>query len=120
MMTRTALLAPAALLLALSLVGCGAQSGRTLVQYEKNDTGDRMTQAFDGGLAALYSGNDLNPEVTYLVEKGDRIGFRDDRVGPDRDRGSVVAVAGDNELPIAQGTVFDREYYWKLQREEED
>ena len=105
---------PALALAALSVVGCGAQSGDTLVQYEKGVTGNRIVRSPGTGTAALYSGNDLTPEVRTAIEKGERIGFRDDRP----EGGGVMAVAGDYEQPVEQGTVFDREFYWKLQKPE--
>ncbi len=79
------------------------------------DTGDRMTQTPRSGTAALYGSSSATPEISYVIQKGDDIGFRDDRNG---DAGDVVGVAGDNEFPIQAGTVFDRTYYWKIQDED--
>lgn len=103
--------------LAAGLIGCGAQPGDTLVQYERGDTGDVLVPSPGNGRAALYSGNDLNPSVRVPVERGDEVGFRDDRT--EAGAGSVRAVAGDFEREIEQGAIFDREYYWKFQQDEE-
>ncbi|MEL7240074.1 MAG: hypothetical protein AAGK78_14550 [Planctomycetota bacterium] len=101
----------------LTFVGCGIQSGDTLVQYERGDDGDRLVKVPNDGTAALYSGNDLSPVVRTGVEKGDDIGFRDERT---TDGGNVIAVAGEFEQKIEQGTVFDRTFYWKIQDVQDD
>ncbi len=105
-------------LVALFVAGCGLQGGgNTMQKYEKDFEGDRFSNAPSDGMARLYTGSDVTPEWTTAVEKGDKIGFRDERSA---DGGNVVAVAGDNEQPIQQGTVFDRTYYWKFYGEESD
>ena len=111
-MTRRLAPVAAASALALVLIGCGAQPGDTLVQYEKSSTGDRLVRSPKTGTAALYSGNDATPEVRTAITRGEEIGFRDDRTA---DGGGVIAVAGEYEQPVDQGTIFDREFYWKIQ-----
>ena len=115
-MTRTTLarhlILPALALAALSVVGCGAQPGDTLVQYEKGDTGDIMVPVPGTGRAALYSVNDASPDLRVPVSRGDEVGFRDRRP----EGGAVEAVVNDRRIKtLDQGTVFDRDYLWKFQ-----
>lgn len=93
--------------------GCGAQSGTTLVKYQRGDVGDRFTEVPERGTVALYGSNDVSPNIRYPVDRGDRIGFRDER---SQEGGNVIAVAADNELPVQSGAVIDRTFYWKFNR----
>jgi hypothetical protein len=104
------------LLLAFVASGCGIGGGTSATKYERGDTGDNIVEAFADGQAKLYSGTDLTPEASTPIEKGENIGFRDDRTATG---GNVIAVAGDFERAIEQGTVFDRTYYWKIEETEE-
>lgn len=113
-MTKHLTLSLATLFVAAGLVGCGAQPGKTIVKYTKSDTGDKMTMAPGNGQVTLYGMSDASGQISYPVEKDDKIGFRDDREGTgDAMTGSVVAVAGSNETKVSQGTVFNRTYMWK-------
>ena len=105
-----ALFATTAVLAGLSLAGCGIGGGKTLAKYERGDTGPRMTTAPGNGEVGLSGSSDVQNKTVYPVEKGDKVGFRDDRTSTG---GNVVAVVGDNEQPIAQGPVLDRTYYLK-------
>lgn len=99
------------------LVGCGLQPGDTLVQYKKGTTGDRIVSVPANGQVELVSGTNASPEIVQLVEKGDEVGFRDER----EDGGDVMAVAGNmSPVPIKQGTVLDRTYYWKLIKSDDE
>lgn len=100
------------LAVAFGLVGCGAQPGRTVVKYGAGTTGDRMTESPFNGTAALYGSSSATPDITYPIDKGDDIGFRDERTDTG---GHVIAVAGDNETRIEAGTILDRTFYWKVQ-----
>ena len=120
-MTLTRTLALAALTAGIvSLVGCGAQPGTTLISLEKGqaetlDEDGVFTTAPNEGIVALYGSNDLTPNIRFPVDEGDEVGFRaDEEEGLRR----IIAVAGENEREIDQGTVFDRTYYWKYQDEE--
>ncbi len=104
----------ASLALAVGLIGCGAQPGKTIVKYGKDDTGDRMTVSPRTGTAALYGSSSATPEITYPIDQGDALGFRDER-SQGGQGGSVIAVADENEHMLQAGTVFDRTYYWKVQ-----
>ena len=101
--------------LSLALVGCGAQPGTTVVKYSAGDSGDRIIEAPMSGLARLYGSSSTTPETSKSVEKGDEIGFRDERT---ETGGRVVAVADDQDTPISSGTVFDRTFYWKISKED--
>ena len=100
---------------ALLLTGCGLRGGTTLAKYEKGDTGDLIVPAPGNGTAGLYSGSDIEPNVNIQVQRGDDVGFRDERIDG---VGNITAVAGDFEKNISQGTVFDRTYYWKFSESE--
>lgn len=100
----------------LSLVGCGAQPGTTLVKLDRDEVATlsedgKMTSVPRDGSVRLYGSSDLSADITYAVDEGDEVGFRGEGDGGDR---RIIAVAGDNETTINQGTVFDRTYYWKF------
>jgi hypothetical protein len=114
---RRGLLIPA-VLLAFALVGCGTQPGTTAVSYERGFTGDRMVTATRSGEAVLYSGNDFNADARTSIERGEPLGFRDER--GDDGEGSIIAVAGGYEQPIEHGMFLDREYFWKIQEVEDE
>jgi hypothetical protein len=92
-------------LLALCLLaGCGAQPGKTVVKWD--GTADRMTEASNGGTYALYSSSATNPDITYPLAKGDKLGFV-------TENGKTYAVAGSHKDAIKSGKV----YYWKYQKD---
>ena len=96
---------PLAGLLALSLLaGCGAQPGKTVVKWD--GTADRMTEASKSGDYALYLSSATNPDISYALNKGDKLGFI-------TDNGKTYAVAGQHRDEIKPGKV----YYWKFQKE---
>lgn len=100
----------AALLATVALAGCGMQPGKSEVKYNRGDTA-RMSEASQDGIYALYGSSDATPLVRYTLTKGDKLGFKK------LDDGSVVAVAGTNETPIATTAVATRTFYWKMQKE---
>ena len=95
----------AAAVLAITLTGCGLQSGKTVVKYTNGD-GTRLTEAAKAGTYALYGRSDATPQITYNLEQGDEVGFRNEG-------GKVTAVAGSNSLNLDPGTLTG--YYWKYQ-----
>ena len=104
-------LASTVVLASFSLVGCGIGGGKTLAKYSRGDTGNVMTTAPGNGQVGLSGSSDVQNKTVYPVEKGDKVGFRDDRTNGG---GKVVAVVGDNEQDISQGAVLDRTYYLKF------
>ena len=102
-------LAVAALAMTVLLVGCGTQSGKTVVKYEKGSTLPNITQAPDDGTYALYSTWDTTAITSFALNKGDRLGF--DHGAGDQ----VVAVAGNNTYPV-KTTTMTGSYYWKRQK----
>jgi hypothetical protein len=97
----------ATLLAAMALAGCGLTGGKTVVKYDKGSP-IRMTEAPKTGTYGLYSTTDRTAQVTYRVEEGEKIGFRETSDG-------VVAVAGMHEQPIKTG-MGKNTYYWKLEK----
>ena len=102
-------LKPAALAAALSaglfLVGCGAQSGKTIVKYDGKAEIENVAPA--EASYALYDSNDLEPRVRYNLKKGDRLGFI-------KQDGIVYAVAGENEFEV-DPSFLDGSLRWKMQ-----
>lgn len=94
-------------LLALSLAGCGLQSGKTVVSYNKGRSAI-MNEAPQSGTYALYAKNSMNPEVRVTLEKGQELGFRK------KDEDTTVAVAGDREYPLEAKLATG--YLWKLEK----
>ena len=92
---------------AVALVGCGAQSGTTEVKYN-DDLREQIQPATSGGVFALYSSAGLEPIAKYELDKGEPIGFKKGTA-----EGTVIAVAGDNEVELEEG--FVGTYRWKLQ-----
>ena len=88
-----------------TLAGCGAQPGKTLVKYEKGSP-LRMSEAPETATYALYKKSGLNPEVSYQLSQGDKLGFVEDG-------GKVYAVAGTHKDEVTAGTMGG--YYWKMQ-----
>ena len=94
----------AALGCALFLAGC-AQPGRALVKYDRGGI-VRVTETPVMGMYVLYAGGGPNPEITYMLKKGDALGFSEED-------GKSYAVAG------AKKTEIDpkQSYIWKLQED---
>ena len=105
-------LASTVVLASFSLVGCGIGGGKTLAKYSRGDTKDVMTTAPGAGTVALSGSSDVQNKTVWPVDKGDKVGFKDERTTAG---GNVVAVVGDNEQAISQGAVIDRTYYLKYQ-----
>ena len=103
-MLRNSLLGITAVL-ALYIVGCGAQPGKSVVKYESGNP-PHMTEATEAGTYALYSRTSTNPDVSYQLQKGDKIGFVEEN-------GKIFAVAGSHKDELKVG-VFTA-YYWKDQ-----
>jgi hypothetical protein len=99
-----------ALTMGMLLVGCGSQSGKNIVKYEKGSNLPNLTQAPKDGQYALYSTWDTTAITTYPLMKGDKLGFDNGT------NGGVVAVAGNNtyqlQIDWAKGS-----YFWKLQKD---
>jgi hypothetical protein len=90
----------------LLVVGCANfQKGQTVVKWE--DGGPlRVGSAPGSAQYALFSGTDLrNPQITYMLKDGDRIGF----IAKD---GQIYAVAGDHE-DLVQTTAMTKSYFWR-------
>jgi hypothetical protein len=109
-MIKIRTLAVAAFLgLTLTLAGCGAQPGKTVVKYDDGIS----NQVFPAPASAtynLYASRDLEPVVSLSLEKGEDIGFR---AGTTED--SVVAVAGNREVEL-DGKLLST-YRWKQQKD---
>ena len=104
-------------LVSMALVGCGAQPGTTLVKLDRDEASTltqegKFTKVPRDGTVRLYGASDLNADITYRVDEGDDIGFRAEG---SNDQRRIIAVAGDNQTTINQGTIFDRTFYWKFQ-----
>lgn len=96
-----------AVIVGLMLAGCGAQSGKTVVKFEKGKDA-RMTEAPEDATYALYSTTDMTPKVRYTLKKGDKLGF-------ENKDGTIYAVAGSNQEKI-DPTMMARNWYWKMQK----
>ena len=96
-----------ATLLSLAGVGCGIQSGTT-VMTQKTHSDPVMGTVPSSGEYALFTAVGLNAIATVKVNQGDPMGFRH------ADDGHWVAVAGNNQpIDLPRGT---EEAYWKLQK----
>ena len=110
MQITTRFFALAALAVAGLLGGCGTTTGDVLVKYTHNTEPVPPTEAPRDGLYGLYSTSDLQPQVKYPLDKGDRLGFV-------RRNTRIFAVAGDHEVPI-QTTGIVRSFVWKRERDQ--
>lgn len=93
------------LVLSLAAGGCGAKEGQRVITYKPG--GDRLqeTKARDAGRYTLHTGSSAR-DVTFLVQKGEPIGFR-------RQTGYVEAYAGDNpSVELERGQA--RTAYWQF------
>jgi len=97
----------AAVLVALILAGCGAQPGTTVVKFKEGQQ-PLMAQALENGTYALYASTDATPVARYALRQGDRLGFR-------QEGNQIIAVAGNNEVPLDQNRMA-KTYYWKMQK----
>src|SRR5947207_15742370 len=92
-------------LFALTFVyGCGAQPGKTIVKWD--GTADRVTEAPQSATYALYQMSATNPDISYSLSKGDKLGFMSEN-------GKSYAVAGSHKDQIKANKV----YYWKRQKD---
>ncbi len=103
-MLRRLLIGPA-IVLGMMLTGCGLAGGPTVVRYDKGQA-VRMTEAPKDATYGLYSSSDRTPEVTFHLNKGEQIGFKEGS------NGAIVAVAGQHEQPITP-SMTRGSYYWK-------
>ena len=90
----------------LSLAGCGTKEGQRLVAYERGGNRIQEKKVGQAGRYTLHTPD--RADVTFLVTKGERVGFRK---GSD---GYVEAYAGDNpavelERDAARGA------YWQFE-----
>jgi hypothetical protein len=88
------------------VAGCANfQKGQTVVKWE--DGGPvRIGTAPGSAQYALFSGTDLrNPQITYMLKGGDRLGFVEKN-------GQVYAVAGDHE-DVVQPTKMTKTFLWR-------
>jgi len=93
--------------LALGLVGgCKAHEGQKVIGYSGRT--NNWTKAPDDGRYALRGAGGQN--VTYFVQKGERIGFR-------KNGGSIYAIAGDN-APVELDRSAAKQAYWKFNNKE--
>ena len=85
------------------LSGCRAQEGQKVVGYSGKT--NNWVKVRDPGTYSLRGASGQN--VTYFLEKDERIGFRRNRDG------TVVAIAGDN-APVELEKGSARKAYWKF------
>jgi hypothetical protein len=91
----------------LSLVGCGAKEGQRVIGFDRGGNRIQEKKASETGRYTLHAPH--HAEVTYRVEKGERIGFRRGR------EGYVEAYAGDNpELELDRADASSA--YWQFER----
>jgi hypothetical protein len=93
--------------IALFLVGCGSQPGKTIVTQGSNAE-PVMQSAPQNGTYKLYTTMSPNPTTTVRLRAGDRLGFER------AEDGQLIGVGGDTLQPLGKGTV---QAYWKLQKE---
>jgi hypothetical protein len=90
--------------LALGLVGgCRAHEGQKVVGYSGKT--NNWVKVHDPGRYSLRGAGSQN--VTYYLDKDERIGFRKNRDG------TIVAIAGDN-APVELDKSSARQAYWKF------
>lgn len=83
-------------------VGCSrVTSGTTVTRYDSGKD-PIVAEATQDGEYALYSTFDSTPIVTYVLKKGDKLGFEKS------ESGKITAIAGSNKQ-----TVADKSYIWK-------
>ena len=97
----------ACLAIALAVVGCGSQPGKTIVTQGSNAQ-PVMQTAPRSGTYKLYTTMSPNPTTTVRLNAGDPLGFER---GAD---GQLVGVGGDTRQALGKGTA---QAYWKLQEE---
>jgi len=88
----------------IALAGCGAQPGKTVVKWD--GAADRVTEAPTSANYALYQSSAANPDISYPLSKGEKLGFM-------TENGKTFAVAGSHKDEIKPGKV----YYWKRQKD---
>lgn len=112
-MKRTAALFAPLVLLALSLSGCGAQPGQTLMTYTRgSDRFPPMNMVRHAGIYALYPSDGANPITTKDLAVGDAYGFEK---GADGKVAAVVMTDHQHqEIPLTARLATA--YYWKYQK----
>lgn len=88
------------------IVGCGMQSGTTMMTQGAN-AAPVMGSAPQTGEYMLYTAASPNPTSTVQLKEGDPLGFHK------ADDGHWVAVAGSQSFDLPHGTT---QMYWKLQQ----
>lgn len=91
----------------LALGGCGAKEGQRVVEYERG--GDRVQEKKAGAAGRYTLHAREQADVTFRVEKGERVGFRRGRDG------YVEAFAGDNP-PVELERRAAAGAYWEFDR----
>jgi len=87
------------------LAGCGTKAGTHLVDYNAKGAHVQEKKAGEDGRYTLHLGE--QPSVTYMVKKGETLGFR--KTGSS----SVQAFAGDNpSVDLSHDEA--RGAYWKF------
>jgi hypothetical protein len=101
---RTLLFIPAVLALAgFVFSGCTAiRGGKTMVKYDR-ETAPITTTVPMAGTFGLFDTTDMTPKVRVNLNANDTIGFQK------LDNGVVVAVAGNQKIPLQSDTT----YYWQ-------
>ena len=92
--------------IAMFIVGCGSQSGKTIVTQGANAE-PVMGNAPEDGTYKLYTAFSPNPTTTVNLKKDDKLGFQK------TSDGQIEAVAGDQTQVLPKGT---SQAYWKLQK----
>lgn len=91
----------------LALVGCGTKEGQRVVEFERGGKRIQEKKASEAGRYTLHAPH--HAEVTYLVQKGEKIGFRHGR------EGYIDAYAGDNpEIEIDRHDAPSA--YWQFEK----
>ncbi len=92
----------AAIALLLGMIGCeGMQQGIGVISYDRG-TPPILAKATVDGEYYLYSTTSTDPKVTYILHKGDPLGFKTGQTG------QIIAVGGSAEVPLP-----DDDYVWK-------
>ncbi len=87
----------------LAIAGCTAlRGGKTIVKYDQQ-TAPITTKVQNSGTYGLFSTSDMTPKVRIQLNTNDTIGFQK------LDNGEVVAVAGNEKIPLQADTT----YYWQ-------
>ncbi len=94
------------LLAALTLAGCGAQPGQTMMTYNRGKDSPPTNTADTTGVYSVYPNNSGNAIYTVNLRQGDEYGFRRN------EQGNVVAVVKGKDIPL--NATLATAYYWKV------